>query len=60
MSDKIKPIKNTDMNTELKTVGWPAERGSEAVEQSWRHSDAKKVSYRYVHQLFDTWVETEV
>jgi isopenicillin N synthase-like dioxygenase len=51
------PQVNTDMNTELKTVGWPAERGSEDVEKNWRHSDAKDISYRYVYRLYDTWVE---
>ncbi len=57
LSDKIKPIKNTDMNTKLKTVGWPAERGPKIEDKNWLHSDAKDISYRYVHKLYDTWVE---
>lgn len=56
LSDKIKPIKNTDMNTELKTAGWPAERGSDDVDKNWLHSAAKDIAYRYVYQLYDTWV----
>ncbi|RHW74806.1 hypothetical protein [Colwellia sp. RSH04] len=48
---------NTNMNTELKTVGWPAERGPKIEDKSWLHSDAKDISYRYVHKLYDTWVE---
>lgn len=45
------------MNTELKTEGWPQERGSDDVDKNWLHSDAKDISYRYVHTLYDTWVE---
>jgi hypothetical protein len=56
LSDKIKPIQNTDMNAQLK-MNWPSERGSEQVDTGWRHSDAKNVAYRYVHKLFDTWVD---
>jgi hypothetical protein len=48
---------NTNMNTELKTEGWPQERGSDDVDKNWLHSDAKDISYRYVHTLYDTWVE---
>jgi hypothetical protein len=43
------------MNTALKTVGWPAERLSDE-DEDWKHSDAKDISYRYVHTLYDTWV----
>jgi hypothetical protein len=47
---------NFDMNTQLKT-GWPSERGSEPIDIGWRHNDVKNVAYRYVHGLYDTWVE---
>ncbi len=51
------PQVNINMNTQLKMVGWPQERGSDDVDKNWLHSDAKDISYRYVHTLYDTWVE---
>lgn len=47
-----------DENTDMMTIkkGWPKSRGATNVETGWRHSDAKDIAYRYVYQLYDTWV----
>jgi len=43
-----------DMNAEGFKKGWLAERSEN---ESWRHSDAKNIAYRYVYNLYDTWVQ---
>jgi hypothetical protein len=56
LSSDVIPINNIDMNIQLKSE-WPSVRGSEPIDIGWRHNDVKNVAYRYVHGLYDTWVE---
>lgn len=55
LSEDVIPVNNINMNIKLKT-SWPAERGAREEDKGWLHSDAKDVAYRYVYQLYDTWV----
>jgi hypothetical protein len=50
--------RNFDINSTLKTNGWPDERSSGKYGPNWLHNDMREVSYLYVHNLFDEYVQT--
>jgi hypothetical protein len=54
--NNLNNLRKLDMNNTDFKEGWPQQRGPREKDKNWRHSDSKDIAYRYVYQLYDTWV----